>query len=455
MEQFKKYLITVDKNMSVISTEQSFLDYIGRSEVDNLDQVVPPQDLMQLRNAVFAIDPGTLGLSCFRIRTSNGRLNWIAANVEKRLEHDELIRMELSDIQTLKADGALAQYDEMTGIFNKQAIKEYARTLTEQYPRRSFYFCLMDIDHFKSVNDTFGHLCGDEVIIDVAHIIRDCVGTDGMVGRIGGDEFMLVLEKVDTKPRVREVLASIRETVEEKYKNYKDSLNITVSIGTALYPDFAVDYDALFKLTDKMLYLAKIKGRNRYIIYTPEIHGDVNAEVQVAAVSHKPAEGATKLQLMLDLLTRFLHQTELSIQLALERVTAAYDLDELYVFYENLEKSRYGVGRVDLEKDGSGLEVRANAMPFLGTEAFGRLFDENGVAIVNVFDLNKETYADIIEYMEKNERRFMVVCRLKTKKGDGYIAYINKRENSRRLSEADILDLVYFAKMVELTSGDR
>ena len=338
MEQFDKYLIAVDKNMNVISVEDSFLEHVGRTSLRNLDQVVPPQDMMQLMNAVFAIDPGARGLSCFRLRTATGKLNWIAANVEKVEDQDDVINMELSDIQTLKTEGALAHYDEMTGILNKQAIKDYATTLTQQYPRKKFYFCLMDIDHFKSVNDTFGHMVGDEVIIDVAHIIRDCVGTDGMVGRIGGDEFMLVLEKVDNKPKAREVLSSIRETVETKYKQFRDTLDITVSIGCSFYPDYTSNYDELFKLTDKMLYLAKIKGRNRYIIYTPEIHGDVNAEPKVATVTYHAASGNSKMQLMLKLMSKFLHKTDISIQMAVENILGTYDLDEIFVFYENLEE---------------------------------------------------------------------------------------------------------------------
>jgi len=455
MEQFDKYLIAVDKNMNVISVEDSFLEHVGRTSLRNLDQVVPPQDMMQLMNAVFAIDPGARGLSCFRLRTATGKLNWIAANVEKVEDQDDVINMELSDIQTLKTEGALAHYDEMTGILNKQAIKDYATTLTQQYPRKKFYFCLMDIDHFKSVNDTFGHMVGDEVIIDVAHIIRDCVGTDGMVGRIGGDEFMLVLEKVDNKPKAREVLSSIRETVETKYKQFRDTLDITVSIGCSFYPDYTSNYDELFKLTDKMLYLAKIKGRNRYIIYTPEIHGDVNAEPKVATVTYHAASGNSKMQLMLKLMSKFLHKTDISIQMAVENILGTYDLDEIFVFYENLEKSRYGICRKDLEDGKFQIENTDGSMPYLESEQFQQLFNENNVAIANIFDLNRDTYGETVSYLEQKEIRFMVVYHMLETRKPGYLVYINKRENSARLSESDIADLIYFGRMLELTSSDR
>ncbi|MBR1471651.1 MAG: GGDEF domain-containing protein [Lachnospiraceae bacterium] len=455
MEQFNKYLISVDKDLNVISCESAFLKYIGRAKIGNLDMVVPPQDMIQLRNAVFAINPGELGLSCFRIRTSFGKLNWIAANVEKSDGQDESIHMELSDIQSMKADGALAQYDEMTGLLNKQAITDFARGLTAQYPRKPFYFCLMDIDHFKTVNDTFGHMCGDEVIIDVAHIIRDSVAADGLVGRIGGDEFMLVLEKVDKKPRAREVLAKIREAVEAKYQNFRDSISITVSIGAAFYPDYASDYDELFNLADKMLYLAKTKGRNRYIIYTPEVHGDVNAEIKVAAVSHHAAAENDKVHLMLDYMERFLHKPDVPIQAAIEAVLSAYDLDELHIFFDGMKESKYGVVRTELAKDNYSINLKRISMPILETEEFQRLFDKNNVAVISVYDLNKENEGNVQRYMEVEKYRYMVVYRMAQAKQKGYIVYLNHWESACRLSEADIGDLTYFGRMVELTSRDR
>lgn len=455
MEQFQKYSLVVDKNMSVLKAGELFLNYLGKSKLANLDQVVPPQDMIQLKNAVFAIDPGSSGLTCFRIRISSGKLNWIAANVKKEDEPDETIKMELSDIQTLKEDDDSARIDPMTGLLNKKTITDYATDLTQLDPKPSFYFCLMDIDHFKNVNDAFGHMKGDEVIIDVAHIIRDCVGANGVVGRIGGDEFMLVLEHVDNKPKAREVLSSIRETVELKYKTMPEGMNITVSIGSSFYPDFADNYDMLFKLTDKMLYLAKQKGRNRYIIYTPEIHGNLNEDAKVATPKHHAVSESAKLKLILHLMSDFLHKTDIPIRVAIEDVLVAYDLDELFIFYSDLSKCRYGIGRVDLDENNFEIEDRQDNMTFLDTPLFQELFDENHVAVLNLFDLNKEKHKELIEYMEKHGRRFMVVYHMTEGRKTGYVVFINERENSRRLSESDILDLIYIGRMIEITSSDR
>ena len=94
-------------------------------------------------------------------------------------------------------------------------------------------------------------------------------------------------------------------------------------------------------------------------------------------------------------------------------------------------------------------------MPYLESEQFQQLFNENNVAIANIFDLNRDTYGETVSYLEQKEIRFMVVYHMLETRKPGYLVYINKRENSARLSEADIADLIYFGRMLELTSSDR
>ncbi len=451
MNQFKKYWIDINKNMDLTKADDTFFEYVGLTKIYNLDQVIPPQDLIQLKNAIFAINPGMQGLTCFRIKTSSGSLEWIAANVWKKGEYGELMSMELSNIQSLKSDVNSMKYDEMTGVLNKHAIKDMAKQLTEDKNASPFYFCLLDIDHFKNVNDTFGHACGDDVIIDVAHIIKDCISGYGEVGRIGGDEFMLVLDKVHTKPHLREFLAEIRGTVEKKYTKYKGSIDITVSIGSVLYPDYAVNYDNLFELTDKMLYLAKSKGRNRYIIYTPEIHGDMNGLVKVENVSSLDSgDKEDKLRIMLGLFDKFLIDGSLDIRSTMVQILKAYDLDEIVIFEDGLDKSTYAIKRIDKGADYYEVEDNVVSMPFLMTDVFQKHFSVNNVATINIFDLNKSDHADVIDYMEHNNNHHMLVYKMKKNGKTGYVAFISSRENSKRQSLTETNDLIYFSRMIEI-----
>lgn len=166
--------------------------------------------------------------------------------------------------------------DALTGVYAKQEIANLARKAID-VEKKNIALCIMDIDYFKKVNDNYGHMRGDQVIKEVADIIRSEVGNNGAVGRFGGDEFLVAFYDVDDMNHYREKLRSIRNRVSVKYASDSEgeALNITLSIGCAIYPRDASNYEDVFALADYCLYVAKDKGRNRYIIYEPEKHGSI------------------------------------------------------------------------------------------------------------------------------------------------------------------------------------
>ena len=165
--------------------------------------------------------------------------------------------------------------DPLTGLYNKATIKDYA--VDALNPNNGVVtYVMMDLDHFKEVNDTYGHMYGDEVILNVARIMKNVVGKKGYVGRIGGDEFFAVLLGVGSElEELRPVLRAIRSQVEWAYRGKLGSIKLTASIGCASYPKDADNYNDLFKLADNSLYCAKTKGRDRFVIYTESIHGSL------------------------------------------------------------------------------------------------------------------------------------------------------------------------------------
>jgi diguanylate cyclase (GGDEF)-like protein len=162
--------------------------------------------------------------------------------------------------------------DAGTDLLNKRSITSYAQHILEASPLNPVTFIIIDIDNFKNINDHYGHMFGDQVIRDVADTIKESVEGKGIVGRIGGDEYFVILENLGSNEEKRSVLRTIRNNVSWLYKDHEDYPKITCSLGAANYPDDAVDYDSLFCIADKVLYLAKEKGKNRYVIYVPELH---------------------------------------------------------------------------------------------------------------------------------------------------------------------------------------
>lgn len=168
--------------------------------------------------------------------------------------------------------------DPLTNLLNKKAIKDYAlETLAKAAKENQIVtFIMIDLDNFKTINDTYGHMFGDETLVSVSRVMNEAVGNRGVVGRIGGDEFFIVLTGFeDGDESIRPLIRSIRSHVEWCFKNKLDDIKVTCSVGTATYPYDAQNYDDLFKLADHCLYVAKSKGRDRFIIYTKDIHGSL------------------------------------------------------------------------------------------------------------------------------------------------------------------------------------
>lgn len=167
-------------------------------------------------------------------------------------------------------------YDPGTGLLNKRAINEYA---IEKIQNKTEGLCIViiDLDDFKKINDNFGHMKGDEVLSKVAEIMKSVVRNRGAVGRFGGDEFMVILEGFTTQDDLRRVLSTISANVRWAFAD-QNGPKVTLSIGSSMYPVDGDSYEELFKKADKCVYIAKGKGKNRFIMYDEKKHGSLVLE---------------------------------------------------------------------------------------------------------------------------------------------------------------------------------
>lgn len=170
------------------------------------------------------------------------------------------------DVRLMQAElSRVAHSDALTSLPNRRAIRlrfDQERARSERSARR-FAVAVFDIDHFKRVNDTYGHAMGDEVLKAVAAALSGAKRADDVLGRIGGEEFFLILDQ-GTLEGAREAADRLRQAVAAADVSIgADKLPVTVSGGVALYPDDGGDWDHLFATADRRLYAAKAGGRNR------------------------------------------------------------------------------------------------------------------------------------------------------------------------------------------------
>ena len=150
-------------------------------------------------------------------------------------------------------------------MYNKRALLEKSQDKlgAEKRFSRKLSLLVVDIDHFKKVNDTYGHDQGDVVLKGLGVILRKAKRTTDAVARFGGEEFIILCEETDREGAM--LLAErIREELQQTtFQTPKGELSVTCSIGIATFPDAGTDWDTLFKAADEALYVSKRSGRNR------------------------------------------------------------------------------------------------------------------------------------------------------------------------------------------------
>ena len=162
-----------------------------------------------------------------------------------------------------------ANRDFLTGLYNRRyffsSMQEYLETLRESHEQ--FALTMIDIDNFKSINDTYGHDIGDRVIVSLSEILRTSTNHNDIVSRFGGEEFCLVLKNIN-RYSAPEILERIREKVESfNFEiDKKKSLSFTISLGATIH--HTQDLEELIAEADMLLYKAKNTGKNRLIFTT-------------------------------------------------------------------------------------------------------------------------------------------------------------------------------------------
>ncbi len=167
--------------------------------------------------------------------------------------------------QLLKSVRWQAGHDVLTGLPNRVLLADrFARALANAKRQKNLLgVCLMDLDQFKPVNDLYGHDMGDRLLVEVTARMNQAVRSEDTVARLGGDEFVMLLGGLVDIPQLELVLRRILEAVSAPYLIEGHSIDISASIGVAIYPLDEVDADTLLRHADQAMYLAKQAGRNR------------------------------------------------------------------------------------------------------------------------------------------------------------------------------------------------
>lgn len=163
--------------------------------------------------------------------------------------------------------------DYLTGVLNREAFNSYVNYLIEN--NIPFTIALIDMDNFKTINDSYGHIIGDKVLIEYAEELKKGFKGLGVVGRFGGDEFLLVLEGMTKYDDIWNIFHNTYTKIQSKESSSLKNEKVTFTSGVARFPTDGDNYLTLIEKMDKALYRGKVKEKCCFIIYLKEKHESI------------------------------------------------------------------------------------------------------------------------------------------------------------------------------------
>ncbi len=205
--------------------------------------------------------------------------------VKGRLDRELLLRSMQYSIERKRYQQQLehqANYDALTGLPNRNLLHDRLRqAVYSQRNPRSIAVVFMDLDHFKFVNDSLGHSTGDKLLKGMAERLRTVLREGDTVGRVGGDEFVLILNDQSNEEVIFRAMQRITAKICEPIEVEGKEMYVTCSAGISLYPQDGPDVDTLLKHADAAMYRAKEHGRNNFQFYTSEMNERVNERLSL------------------------------------------------------------------------------------------------------------------------------------------------------------------------------
>ena len=199
-------------------------------------------------------------------------------------------------IERKQADRRLAyvsHYDKLTGLANRELFRDRLEQAMLRADRSNKMVALLflDLDRFKSINDSMGHLVGDELLIKVANRLKTCVRRVDTIARLGGDEFTVIIEDAENEGDASRVCDKMLAALTEPIYVGDREIYVTTSIGVTFYPRDAADVTGLLRNADTAMYRAKEDGRNKFETFTTDMNTALEERVQLeAALRHAVEE---------------------------------------------------------------------------------------------------------------------------------------------------------------------
>ena len=168
----------------------------------------------------------------------------------------------------------MARTDSLSGLANRNSLQEFLDRLipTAKRKKEEFAFLFLDLDHFKTINDSLGHNIGDELLQKISGILKKVLRPNDFIARVGGDEFVLIIQDYKSNLELTNIIKRVQKQLSKPWVIQTHPVETTCSIGIAIFPQDGKDQISLMKSADIAMYEAKKHGRNQYHFFTKELN---------------------------------------------------------------------------------------------------------------------------------------------------------------------------------------
>ncbi|MDX1914785.1 MAG: EAL domain-containing protein [Methylophilus sp.] len=276
-------IMIMDTNGNIIGINKGFSAITGYSEEETLggQPLIFQMGKHELWNALSKEGKWSGELTNYR---KNGEQynEWLNITVVKNKDQQTTNYVGVfSDITEIKRSQdklyELVNHDPLTGLPNRRLLNELFEQAIKRAQReeRLIAVLFIDIDRFKSVNDSLGHLAGDKLLYAVSRRIKNTIRDSDVVGRLGGDEFLVIMDALQSTDHAAEKSQKIIHALQSEFLIDDKELFITASIGISIFPQDGIDVDSMIKASDIAMYHVKNKGKNNFCFYSKELSKNV------------------------------------------------------------------------------------------------------------------------------------------------------------------------------------
>ncbi len=392
-----------------------------------------------------------------RVVNAQGRYVWIRFRAASLLsEEGEMVKIiamllnvdrEMQISETIKDS---IERDTLTRLRNKESARQQIEKHLELSTGSLSAMVIIDLDNFKQINDSYGHLYGDTLLMRVADEIRNLFRNTDIMARIGGDEFLVFLPNIPHRALVERRCQTLIEAIYSIRQEHSQDLQLSCSIGVAFTPDHGNAYQELFQAADRALYQAKNQGKGCFVTYESEMSGYINSTMINRKIDSDEVVGVIDNDVALYVFN-YLYESgdvEATIQSLLEIVGRQMDVSRVYIF-ENNENNTACSNTFEWCNDGVEPEKDnlQNVSYVTDIPDYDKNFDEYGIFYVPEVQKLPQHLRDILE---PQGILSLLHCAIRDKgKFRGYVGF-DDNSNVRLWTKEQIETLTLLSKIISI-----